>query len=60
MHIEILETLATICLYISWNGHYPRSIQEDNMRQHYYALKELSETLRGTNDDKGISRKNNY
>lgn len=43
---EVLETLATICLYLDHDGHSARNPYSIYMRDHFESLKLLSEELR--------------
>lgn len=43
---EILETLASICLYLDYDGHYSRNRYAEYMRSHFNELKDLSQELR--------------
>lgn len=47
---EVLETLATICLYLASEARYNHNRQEKPLYSHYDKLKEYSEKLRGKND----------
>lgn len=48
MQTEILETLASICLYLDYDGHYGRNRYAEYMMLHFKELKSLSEELRRT------------
>lgn len=48
MKIEILETLASICLYLDYDGHFGRNHYAEYMRSHFHQLKALSQELRET------------
>ena len=43
---EILETLASICKYLAWDGHMSRNPHEKYMAGHYNSILELSKALR--------------
>ena len=43
---EILETLATICLYLDYDGRHSRNPYSEHMRGHFEALKSFSEEIR--------------
>lgn len=43
---EVLETLATICLYLERDGHYDRNPYREHLDGHFIALKGLSKELR--------------
>lgn len=42
MQIEVLETLATICLYLEYDGHYSRNHYSEHLHTHYSCLKKYS------------------
>ena len=42
---EILETLASICRYIDWDGHFTHNPYTQHMQGHYINLLELSRKL---------------
>lgn len=46
MKIEILEALASICLYLDYDGHYSRNRYAEYMQPHFRQLKSLSQELR--------------
>ena len=46
MKIEILETLASICLYLDYDGHYGHNRYAEYIRSHFTELKALSQELR--------------
>ena len=46
IQIEILETLASICLYLHYDGHFARNRYAEHMHPHFNELKALSEELR--------------
>ena len=48
--IEILETLASICLYLDYDGHFGRNRYAEYMGFHFKELKNLSEELRERRD----------
>lgn len=43
---EVLETLATICLYLDHEGHHSRNPYSEYMRSHFDNLKTFSEEIR--------------
>lgn len=43
---EILETLATICLYLDYDGHHVRNPYSKYMQGHFEALKSFSEEIK--------------
>ena len=45
--IEIVETLCSVCLYLSIDGAYKHNKYAIHMRDHYETLKAVSEELRG-------------
>lgn len=49
IQIEILETLATICLYLEFDV--GRRRYTEHMRSHFVRLKRLSEELREETED---------
>lgn len=49
IHIEILETLCTICLYIERDGHFSKNPYAQYMGIHFRTLKDLSVELRSEN-----------
>ena len=42
---EILETLASICRYADWDGHYSHNPYTQHLQGHYVNLLELSKKL---------------
>lgn len=44
--IEVLETLASICLYLDYDGHYSHNRHSEHMRLHFETLKCHSHNLR--------------
>lgn len=46
MQIEVLETLASICLYLDYEGHYSRNRFHEYIRMHYSELKNYSKDLK--------------
>ena len=46
IQVEILETLASICLYLHYDGHFARNHYAEHMHSHFNELKILSEELR--------------
>lgn len=46
IHIEILEALCTICLWLEHDGHCDRNPYSKYMNDHFVALKDLSKELR--------------
>ena len=46
MKIEILETLASICLYLDYDGHYGNNRYAEYMESHFRQLKALSQEIR--------------
>ena len=46
IQIEILETLATICLYLERDSHYDRNPYGGHFGGHFRTLKDLSAELR--------------
>lgn len=44
---EVLETLASICLFLEYDGRRGRIPYAEHMRSHFEVLKILSEELRG-------------
>lgn len=46
MKIEMLETLASICLYLDYDGHYGKNRYAEYMTLHFHQLKALSKELR--------------
>ena len=46
MKIEMLETLASICLYLDYDGHYGKNRYAEYMKFHFHQLKALSQELR--------------
>lgn len=51
IQIEILETLCTICLWLERDGHYDRNPYSGYMGGHFRCLKDLSEKLRGQENE---------
>ena len=47
---EILETLATICLYLEHEGHRSNNIYSKYMQGHFEALKSFSEEIRNNDE----------
>jgi hypothetical protein len=47
---EVLETLATICLYLASEASYNHNRQQKPLYSHYAKLKDYSKILRGKND----------
>lgn len=43
---EVLETLATICLYLDYDGHHLRNPYSKHMKDHFVELKAFSEQIR--------------
>lgn len=43
---EVLETLASICLFLEFDGHRGRIPYAEHMRHHFEVLKILSKELR--------------
>lgn len=56
MQVEILETLATICLYLDWEGQRGRNRYGEFMRHHFQELKGFSEELRRELHDQGKTK----
>lgn len=60
MQIEVLETLATICLYLEYDGHYSRNRYSEYLHTHYSRLKVYSSELQSdilakmVGDDNGL------
>lgn len=48
VQIEMLETLASICLYLDYDGHFARNHYAEYMQSHFRQLKSLSQELRDT------------
>lgn len=46
IQIEVLETLATICLYLDFDGHFSRNHYAEHMRSHFEVLKKHTDILR--------------
>ena len=46
MQVEVLETLATICLYLEAEGRYGHNPKARYMGMHFKSLKQYSEILR--------------
>lgn len=46
IQIEIIETLASICSYLDFDGHHCRNPYSKYMQSHYKNLLELSKELR--------------
>lgn len=44
---EVLETLATICLFLEADGRRGRLPHTEHLRGHFYELKSLAKELRG-------------
>ena len=53
---EVLETLASICLYLDYESHFSHNPKGRYMRSHFEGLKHYSTILRkeilGENDDR--------
>ena len=50
MRIEVLETLASICLYLDYESRLSRNANGVFMRGHFNELKAISEALRNESD----------
>ena len=59
MQTEVLETLASICLYLDYDGHYGKNRYAEYMRSHFTELKALSEELRKGKQIETLRRENN-
>lgn len=46
IQIEIIETLCSICLYLTCDGRYSHNRYADYMQGHFSSLKEFSRILR--------------
>ena len=46
IQIEIIETLASICKYLDYDGHFGRNPHSQYMQSHFKNLIELSKELR--------------
>lgn len=46
MQIEMIETLASICLYLNYDGHHGRNRYAEYMIDHFKELTEMSAYLR--------------
>lgn len=46
IQIEIIETLASICSYLDYDGHFGRNPRSKYMQSHFKNLIELSKELR--------------
>lgn len=46
MQVEVLETLATICLYLEADGRYSHNSRAWHMKAHFEGLKHYSDILR--------------
>lgn len=46
VQVEIIETLASICKYLDYDGHFGRNPHSQYMQSHFKALIELSKELR--------------
>ena len=44
--LEVLETLATICLYLDYDGHHLRNPYSKHMKDHFVELKTYSEQIK--------------
>lgn len=60
MQVEILETLATICLYLEREGRYPHNPMAQHMRSHFAALKIYSDMLRKAGGIDEFRNSNSY
>lgn len=52
LYIEVLETLATICIYLEHEGRRARNPYAEYMRDHFETLKFYSDDLRHERDTK--------
>lgn len=46
MQHEVLETLASICLWLDYAGHHYHNPHSKNMQSHFLGMKRYSEILR--------------
>ncbi len=46
IQFEIIETLASICKYLDYDGFLKRNPHSQHMKGHFFRLKELSAELR--------------
>ncbi len=46
MQIEVLETLATICIYLDYDGYYSRNPYSEHLRSHFKSIKGHTAFLR--------------